>query len=127
MMAGCSCWLCGKNGCGDPLDKHHIFGGAYRKKSEKLGLTVYLCHNECHIFGKKAAHSCRETMNELHKYGQKMAMREHGWTKEEFMLEFGKNYLDEDELEQMAVAYKTEATEDGGSFVILDEELCANW
>lgn len=120
MTTGCSCWLCGKNGTGDPLDKHHIFGGAYRKKSEKLGLVVYLCHNECHIFGKKAVHSCRETMDELHKYGQKMAMRKHGWTKEEFMLEFGKNYLDDEDME-------LEQMQEAGGFVVLDEELCMNW
>ena len=45
-----------------------------RKKSEKYGLTVYLCHGSCHIFGEKEVHSCRETMDELHRYGQKMAM-----------------------------------------------------
>ena len=39
------CWLCGRNGSVDPLDKHHIFGGPYRKKSEKYGLVVYLCHD----------------------------------------------------------------------------------
>ena len=26
-----------------PLDKHHIFGGKNRQKSDKLGLVVYLC------------------------------------------------------------------------------------
>lgn len=35
MYTGRSCWLCGRNGTAEPLDKHHIFGGAYRKKSEK--------------------------------------------------------------------------------------------
>ena len=50
------CWLCGKNGCHDPLDKHHIFGGANRKKSEHYGLYVYLCHNSCHLNGPDAAH-----------------------------------------------------------------------
>ena len=54
MYTGRSCWLCGRNGTAEPLDKHHIFGGAYRKKSEKYGLTVYLCHGSCHIFGEKA-------------------------------------------------------------------------
>ena len=24
------CWLCGRNGADDPLDVHHIFGGANR-------------------------------------------------------------------------------------------------
>ena len=32
-----ACWLCGRNGASDPLDAHHIFGGANRKLSEKYG------------------------------------------------------------------------------------------
>ena len=41
------CFLCGRNDSGDPLERHHIFGGANRKKSEKYGLVVYLCGNRC--------------------------------------------------------------------------------
>ena len=116
MYIGRSCWLCGRNGTAEPLDKHHIFGGAYRKKSEKYGLTVYLCHGSCHIFGEKAVHSCRETMDELHRYGQKMAMERMGWTKEDFVREFGRNYLDEEDLQP---------TEEKptGTFQILDEGI----
>lgn len=87
------CWLCGKNGYSDKLDKHHIFGGAMRKKSEKYGLTVYLCHNECHIFGKNAVHNNYETMQRLHEYGQRKAMKENGWSIDEFRKQFGKNYI----------------------------------
>lgn len=87
------CWLCGKNGNGDPLDRHHIFGGANRKKSEKYGLVVYLCHHECHIFGKNAAHQNAETTQKLHEYGQKKAMRENNWTIPDFIREFDRNYL----------------------------------
>ena len=97
MYTGRSCWLCGRNGTAEPLDKHHIFGGAYRKKSEKYGLTVCLCHNSCHIFGERAVHNCRETMDALHKYGQKLAMEQQGWTKEDFIREFGRNYLEASE------------------------------
>lgn len=87
------CWLCGANGGFDPLDKHHIFGGANRKKSEKYGLTVYLCHNSCHIFGTESVHRNRETMQDLHRYGQRKAMKENGWDTGDFIREFGKNYL----------------------------------
>ena len=64
--------------------------------------------------------SCRETMDELHRYGQKMAMERMGWTKEDFMREFGRNYLNEEDLQP---------TEEKptGTFQILDEELCMNW
>ena len=37
------CFLCGRNGRGDRLERHHIFGAANRKLSEKYGLTVWLC------------------------------------------------------------------------------------
>ena len=88
-----NCWLCGRNGLLDPLDKHHIFGGAYRKKSEKYGLYVYLCHHDCHIFGKNAAHKNSAVMRELHEYGQRKAMEENNWTSDEFIKQFGRNYL----------------------------------
>lgn len=88
-----SCWLCGANGGFDPLDRHHIFGGSRRQKSEKYGLVVDLCHHNCHIFGPEAAHRCRKTMDELHQYGQIKVMKEQGWTTEDFIREFGKNYV----------------------------------
>ena len=88
-----TCWLCGRNGIEDPLDRHHIFSGALRKKSEKYGLVVYLCHNRCHIYGAEAAHRNAETMRRLKDYGQRKAMAEQGWTTEEFISYFGKNHL----------------------------------
>ena len=93
-----SCWLCGKNGCGDPLDKHHIFGGtAYRKKSERYGLTVYLCHDSCHENGPDSVHRNAETRARLQAYGQRKAMEENGWSVEDFIREFGKNHLGEEQ------------------------------
>lgn len=87
------CFLCGRNGNGDPLDKHHLFGGGRRKLSEKYGLVVYLCHSRCHIYGKYSAHKNAEIADYLHKYGQRKAMKEQGWTTEDFMKVFGANYL----------------------------------
>ncbi len=77
----------------DKLDWHHIFGGALRKKSEQYGLKVKLHHNRCHIFGPGSAHQSGETAEFLHKAGQEAAMREYGWTVEDFRREFYKNYL----------------------------------
>ena len=88
------CFLCGRNGAGDPLDKHHIFGGPYRGKSERYGLYVYLCHNRCHIYGKMSVHQNQKTMRQLKRYGQLKAMKENGWSTDDFILEFGKNYID---------------------------------
>ncbi len=90
-----TCWLCGRNGAADPLDKHHIFGGPNRKLSDRFGLTVYLCHHDCHIFGENAVHRNPETAQALHEYGQRKAMEEQGWTAEQFRMIFGRNYLDE--------------------------------
>lgn len=89
------CWRCGRNGAADPLDRHHLFEGAYRQKSEKYGLVVYLCHSRCHIFGEEAAHNNAATMLALHQYGQRIAMQRFGWTADNFRREFGKNYLEE--------------------------------
>lgn len=88
------CFLCCKNGAEDPLDKHHAFGGIGRRmKSDRYGLYVYLCHWECHIFGKKAVHKCEESRLKVQCYCQEKAMLENGWTTEDFIREFGKNYL----------------------------------
>ncbi len=87
------CWLCGRNGSVDPLDKHHIFGASNRKKSDKYGLVVYLCGNRCHRNGEYAVHRNKETMELLHRYGQHKAMNEQGWTVDEFRQRFGKSYI----------------------------------
>lgn len=87
------CWLCGRNGAGDPLERHHIYQGALRNKSEKYGLVVYLCGNSCHRNGKYAVHRCRETRDMLMQWGQKKAMEEQGWDIEQFREVFGKNFL----------------------------------
>lgn len=87
------CWLCGRPAAGDPLDKHHVFGGAYRKKSERYGLTVWLHHNVCHIFGDKAVHQCAERNREMQKRAQVIAMATYGWSEDEFRTMFGRSYL----------------------------------
>ncbi len=89
------CFLCGRNGSGDPLDRHHIFSGPRRKLSEKYGLVVYLCHDRCHIFGKDAAHRSKDTAQILHEYGQRKFMDEQGASVEDFIKIFGKNYIGE--------------------------------
>lgn len=87
------CALCGANGATDPLDRHHVFGGALRKKSEKYGAVVYLCHHRCHIFGANSAHQSREVRLHLKRQAQARIMFEQGWTLDEWLQEFGKSYL----------------------------------
>ena len=82
MLCGSTVWI----------EKHHIFGGALRKKSEKYGLVVDLCHY-CHNESPNGVHFNKGRMLELHQYGQRKAMAENNWTIEEFRKEFYKNYL----------------------------------
>jgi hypothetical protein len=74
------------------IERHHIFGGALRKKSEKYGLVVDLCHN-CHNESPNGVHFNKDKMLKLKQYGQLKAMRENGWSIEDFRKEFYKNYL----------------------------------
>ena len=87
------CALCGRNGSVDLLDKHHVFGGANRRKSEKYGATVYLCHERCHERGADAVHNCRETDLMLKRQKQRELMENLGWTEDDFRREFGKSWL----------------------------------
>lgn len=84
------CFLCGSY---DLIERHHIFGASNRKKSERLGLVVDLCHY-CHNEPPYGVHHNKDIMLNLKKYGQKKAMLEQGWTVDDFRREFGKNYLD---------------------------------
>ena len=88
------CFFCKRNGQGEPLDKHHVFGGAYRKKSEHYGLWVYLCHASCHESGEMAVHRNAKVDDALKAWAQRRAMKKFGWDKTGFRIEFGKNYTD---------------------------------
>lgn len=87
------CFICKQNPCGDPLDKHHVFGAALRSKSEKYGLTVYIHHDKCHIFGENAVHRNSQINRKLQAFVQKKAMQKYNWSVEDFRKEFYKNYL----------------------------------
>lgn len=77
----------------EPLDCHHVFGGAKRKQSEKYGLTVYLHHQKCHIFGKESVHKNASVDRAVKEVAQKVAMRHYGWSVDDFRKIFGKNYI----------------------------------
>lgn len=82
------CYLCGRTSA---LEKHHIFGGANRKNSEKYGLWVWLDH-WCHNEPPAGAHHNKEVMDFLRREGQKMFEEIHG-SREDFTRAFGRNYL----------------------------------
>lgn len=81
-----TCFLCGIQG---QLAHHHLIGGPYRKKSDMLGLVVPLCPR-CH----NKVHSNRKTMLQLRRYAE-LRMLKAGWSREEWLREFGKSYLEE--------------------------------
>lgn len=83
------CYVCGTIHC---LERHHVFGGAYRKKSERDGLTVYLCHWH-HNEPPYGVHHNRENMDRLRARAQAVYMKVNGATVEDFIREYGRNYL----------------------------------
>lgn len=83
------CYCCGRT-C-EKLDRHEIFGGPYRQKSKELGLWVMLCYNSCHLNG---VHAFPNKYRYLKEKAQRMAMNQYGWSKEDFIREFGRSYTD---------------------------------
>ena len=91
------CFICGMNSNLEPLDCHHCFeGNPNRKLSEKYGLKVYLHHSKCHIFGENSVHVNAKVDRAIKRIAQKKAMKYYGWTVEEFIQIFGKNYIERD-------------------------------
>lgn len=80
------CYICGKRA----TERHHVFGGARRKHSEKYHLVAHLCH-ECHRTGRHAVHRNREMADRLHRDFQEKFELDN--SRYEFMQIFGKNYL----------------------------------
>lgn len=90
------CYLCGgPPEYYDTLDEHHVFGAALKTKSDEYGLTVYLHHNKCHIFGENSVHANARVNNALKAEAQKKAMERYGWSVEDFRREFYKNYIED--------------------------------
>ena len=81
------CYLCHHLG---PVERHHVFGGSYRKTCDKLGLTIDLCP-DCHRF----LHSgyCIETKRQIRREVQLRAMEEHNWTMDEWLSIFNKSWI----------------------------------
>lgn len=89
------CFMCGKNAHADyfGIEEHHVFSGTgIRPLSEKYGLKVYLCHH-CHNEPPNGVHHNRERRLLLQKVVQKRAMKYYGWTTEQFIEIFRKNYI----------------------------------
>jgi hypothetical protein len=72
------------------LHKHHIFGGANRKWSEKYGLWVWLCPPH-HNMSDHGVHFNKPLDTQLKQIAQREFEDTYGH--EEFIRIFGKSYL----------------------------------
>ena len=84
------CYICAST---RNLERHHVFGGAFRKKSEKYGAVVDLCHF-CHNEPPEGVHHNADRMLALRQIYQTKLMLDNNWTRSEFIEQFGKNYLE---------------------------------
>ncbi len=75
------------------LHSHHIFGGSCRKLSEKYGLKIWL-RADWHNMSNYGIHFDSELNNRVKKVTQKIAMAFYGWSTEDFIRIFGRNYID---------------------------------
>ncbi len=85
------CWFCGSQ---QYLQMHHVFAGAYRKKSTKYGFVVPLCM-ACHLLSPDGVHVNQERNLVLKRWAQEQFEETH--TRQEFREVFGKNYLEDDD------------------------------
>lgn len=80
------CFLCGRH-C--QTHKHHVFGGPNRWRSERDGLTLYLCP-ECH----RTVHSDFRYAKGLRMIAETEWLTTRGAKIADFIAEYGKNYLE---------------------------------
>jgi len=85
------CYICGSERM---LERHHIYGGAYRKWSEAYGCWVYLCkhHHTGDMYGNKDSVHFNGLMSLALKQKCQRAFEENH-TRKEFMHIFGRNWL----------------------------------
>lgn len=74
-----------------PVERHHIFGGANRKKSEIYGFVVPL-RPDLHPNGVHAGKDAKEIDTKLKQMAQEY-YEENCGTRKNFIELFGKNYL----------------------------------
>ena len=81
------CEICGEV---TPCEVHHVMGGTARQISDKYGAVVHCCR-ACH---SKIHHNPAE-YSWLKAETQKRVMQEQGWTLEDWMKHFYKNYMED--------------------------------
>lgn len=81
------CFMCHRVGV---LHKHHIFGAANRKHSDKYGLWIWLCP-EHHNMSDEAIHFNKALDRQIKQIAQREFEDTYGH--EKFVKVFGRNYL----------------------------------
>lgn len=75
-----------------PVERHHVFGGANRKKSERRGFIAPL-RPDLHPNGVFAGKDAKDVDTALKRLSQQYYETHYG-TREQFINEFGRNYLE---------------------------------
>lgn len=73
------------------LHKHHFLHGPDRKKAEHFGLWAYVCSERHHEYGPEAPHVNKAVDLHLQQVAQRAFEKK--YSHEDFMKEFGRNYL----------------------------------
>ena len=74
------------------LDKHHVFGGSNRDRSERMGLWIYV-RKDLHNVSRESIHQNAELNRTIKKWAQRKCMEHYDMSIDDFIREFGKNYI----------------------------------
>ena len=74
------------------LHEHHVFGGAYKAASDRLGLKIYL-RPDWHNMADYGIHFDKELRERIQDEVQRFAMEYYGWTIEQWIIEVGRSFL----------------------------------
>ena len=85
------CWLCGS----PYVHRHHVYGGARRRRSDAEGCWLYLCPAH-HNMSRYGVHFDHELDMELKRECQSRWMVRNRAGVGEFIAAFGRNYLEEE-------------------------------
>lgn len=81
------CLICGAYAFGE----HHVYEGKNRQESEKWNCKFPICA-DCHTAAPYALHRDNESLV-FYKQLYQEKLEDAGWTREEFIQTFGRNYL----------------------------------
>lgn len=83
------CYICKMGG---DLARHEPLNGSRREKSKRLGLWVTICP-ACHASAHGAGVVANANRMQMKQDAQRAAMQRYGWSVDDFIREFGRNYL----------------------------------